>query len=107
MPFRKYGNNKTNGYDSKKEYLRGLELRQWQKDGKISDLEEQKKFILQEGFKNNQGKTQYPIHYTPDFCYKENGVEVAEDVKGFKTEVYKIKAKLFQKKYPNIKFIET
>jgi hypothetical protein len=107
MHFSKYGNTKTNGYDSKKEYLRGLELRQWQKDGKISDLEEQKKFILQEGFKNNQGKTMYPIHYTLDFCYKENGVQVAEDVKGFKTDVYKLKAKLFQKKYPNIKFIET
>tara|TARA_R110002012_G_C11438574_1_gene590297 strand:- start:46 stop:381 length:336 start_codon:yes stop_codon:yes gene_type:complete len=103
----KYGNKKTNGYDSKKEHKRSLQLKQLQKEGKISKLEEKKVFVLQEGFKNNQGKTQYPIHYTPDFCYIENGVEVAEDVKGFKTEVYKIKAKLFQKKYPNIKFIET
>ena len=103
----KYHNTKINGYDSIKEYSRGLELRQWQKKGKISKLEKQKIFVLQESFKNNQNKTIRSIKYIVDYFYIENGIEVAEDVKGFKTDVYKIKAKLFQKKYPNIKFIET
>ena len=103
----KYGNKKVNGYDSEKEYKRSLQLKQLQKEGKISELEEQKVFILQESFKNNQNKTIKSIKYIADYFYIENGVEVAEDVKGFKTDVYKIKAKLFQKKYPNIKFIET
>ena len=88
---KKYKNIKTNGYDSKKEYKRSL----------------QKVFVLQESFKNNQNKTIRSISYIIDYFYIENGVEVAEDVKGFKTDVYKIKAKLFQKKYSNIKFIET
>tara|TARA_S200002703_G_scaffold135922_1_gene125006 strand:+ start:116 stop:436 length:321 start_codon:yes stop_codon:yes gene_type:complete len=104
---KKYKNIKTNGYDSKKEYKRSLQLKQLQKEGKISNLEEQKVFVLQESFKNNQNKTIRSISYIIDYFYIENGVEVAEDVKGFKTDVYKIKAKLFQKKYSNIKFIET
>ena len=103
----KYGNTKTNGYDSKKEHKRSLQLKQLQKEGKISKLEEQKAFILQESFKNNQNKSIRTIKYIVDYYYIENGVEVAEDVKGFKTDVYKIKAKLFQYKYPDIKFIET
>ena len=32
--------------------------------------------------------------YLADFVYKENGKEVVEDTKGFRTEVYKIKKKL-------------
>ena len=103
----KYGNKKTNGYDSKKEHKRSLQLNQLQKERKISKLEEQKVFVLQESFKNNQNKIIRAIKYIVDYYYIENGIEVAEDVKGFKTDVYKIKAKLFQKKYPDIKFIET
>ena len=64
-----------------------------------------------------------PITYTPDFQYTvvntidlvcgrytirlEAGEEVIEDVKGFKTETYKVKRKLFLAKYPNFIFIET
>jgi hypothetical protein len=32
--------------------------------------------------------------YVADFCYRENGVDVVEDVKGTRTELYKIKAKM-------------
>lgn len=103
----KYGNKKINGYDSKKEHKRSLQLKQLQKERKISKLEEQKVFVLQESFKNNQNKTIRAIKYIVDYYYIENGIKVAEDVKGFKTDVYKIKAKLFQKKYPSIRFIET
>ncbi len=34
--------------------------------------------------------------YIADFCYRENGELVVEDVKGVRTEVYALKAKLFE-----------
>lgn len=108
----KYHNIKTfsNGikYDSKKEARRGDELRLMEKAGLISDLERQKRFVLQEGFTNNKGEKIRPITYIADFYYKEKNW-IAEDVKSSatKTEVYKIKKKLFEFKYPEITFRES
>lgn len=34
--------------------------------------------------------------YRADFCYVEDGREIVEDCKGFRTDSYKIKAKLMQ-----------
>lgn len=102
----KYGNKKTNGYDSKKEAKRASELQLLVRAGAITDLKEQVKIELQPSFKCN-GKTERAIAYVADFTYNQNGQEIIEDVKGFKTDVYKIKRKLLLYKYPNIKFIET
>lgn len=44
--------------------------------------------------------------YEGDFSYMENRQAVVEDVKGFATDVYKLKAKLFKALYPGIKFVE-
>ena len=68
--------------------------------GLIRNLELQKKFVLQSSFKLN-GKTRQKIVYIADFYYFDikNGKWVVVDVKGFKTEVYKIKKKLFEYKY--------
>ena len=40
--------------------------------------------------------------------YYDNHLEryVVEDVKGMKTEVYKIKKKLFEHKYPDLELLE-
>lgn len=105
----KYGNYKVGGCDSKKEFRRKRELTLLQAAGEIKNLEEQKSFVLQEGFQAQSGKKLRPITYIVDFYYFDcaKNCWVAEDVKGFKTDVYKIKAKLFQFRYPEITFLET
>jgi hypothetical protein len=108
------GNNyfrtkKYKGSDSKTEHERLLQLRLLEKAGEIKNLQEQVSFELQPSFKTNQGKTIKKMEYTPDFVYydcKLKGI-VAEESKGFKTESYKMRSKLFQYKYPEYIFIET
>ena len=102
----KYYNKKTNGYDSKKESIRASNLKILERAGSISDLKEQVVFELQPSFKLN-GKTELSIKYIADFTYIQDGNYIVEDVKGFKTEVYKLKRKMLLFKYSNIKFIES
>lgn len=85
-------------FDSKKEANYYTYLKLLEKAGKITDLELQKKFVLQTSFKLN-GKTYRAITYIADFVYKENGQVHVVDTKGYRTQVYKIKKKLFMKKY--------
>ena len=108
----KYHNRKTfyKGvvYDSKKEAKRAYELEMLQRSGFICNLERQRRFELQQSFKIG-GKTYRAITYVADFYYydKTKQTWVVEDTKGFRTEVYKIKKKLFLYKYfPEILFIE-
>lgn len=103
----KYKNKKMvlNGrvYDSKKEMMRAIQLKQMEKAGLISDLQEQVRFVLQEPFVNNYGKKIREIAYVADFVYNENGKQIVEDVKSQATRdiaVFKIKHKMFEKKYP-------
>jgi len=103
MNYRKYGNKEiiVNGirFQSKKEANRYCELLLLQRAKIISNLKLQPRFLLQEGFKKN-GKTYKKIEYIADFQYVENGKVIIEDVKGYETEVFKIKHKLFEYKYP-------
>lgn len=87
-------------FDSKKEGNRYLELRLLLKARKIRDLELQKKFELLPKYKINN-KTIRAISYIADFVYWDisKNEMVIEDTKGFKTEVYKLKKKLFEYKY--------
>ena len=87
-------------FDSKKEANRYCELKMMEKAHVISGLELQKRFELQESFKLN-GKTIRAITYLADFVYfdEEKGQPIVEDVKGMRTDVYKIKKKLFESKY--------
>jgi len=94
-------------FDSQKECKRYKVLKFREKAGEIMCLELQPKFLLQETFKAN-GETHRAISYKADFKYfdiLENKL-IVEDVKGFITDVYKIKKKLFLYKYPGICFIE-
>lgn len=72
--------------------------------GAITKIVLQPKYMLQEGFKKD-GKTYKPIQYKADFLvtYKD-GSEKIIDVKsiGTITEVFKIKQKLFEKRYPEL-----
>lgn len=88
-------------FDSIAESKRYKELAVLEKAGKITGLELQPHFLLQEGFKK-KGKTYRKIEYIADFQYIENGQVIVEDVKGKETEVFKLKRKLFEKKYPDL-----
>lgn len=106
MKVSKYRNRKTNGYDSAKEAKRAAELKLLEKAGHITDLQEQVTILLQERFQCN-GKWERAIAYIADFVYFKDGQKIVEDVKGFKTDVYKIKRKMLLFNYPDIIFIES
>jgi hypothetical protein len=100
----KYGNKHITidniKFSSIKEAKRYEELKNYQEQGKIRGLELQVKYNLQPSFKIN-GKTIRAIDYIADFTYTDNTTEelVVEDVKGYKTDIYKLKRKLFAYKY--------
>jgi hypothetical protein len=85
----KYRNQKTQGFDSKREFNRAQELILLVKVGAISKLEFQVPYELipkQDGERS--------VVYKADFRYWENGALVVEDVKGMKTRDYILKRKL-------------
>ena len=94
-------------FDSKREANRYSELKLLEKQGHIKDLELQHKFELQPGFKKN-GKTYRAITYIADFVYMDlrTNKNIVEDVKGFKTETYKLKKKLFEYTYMDLELRE-
>ena len=88
-------------FDSKKEAGRYKELKLLERAGEIKNLQLQPRFTLQESF-IYQGKTERKITYIADFMYEEkNGEVVVEDVKSeiTKTPLYRVKRKLFLKRY--------
>lgn len=95
-------------FDSKKEAARYSYLKNLELVGKIDRLELQPRFVLMEGFRY-EGKAIRKIEYVADFLYRDLSTYelVVEDVKGVKTDVYKLKKKLFLKHYGNeYKFME-
>lgn len=87
-------------FDSIKEMKYYLYLRYNQQMGKIKDLELQKEFELQPKYKLNN-KTIRRITYKADFTYKTTADDKLHviDVKGFRTDVYRLKKKMFEYKY--------
>ncbi len=85
-------------FDSKKEANYYIKLKILKDAGKISGLRLQEKFVLQPSFKLN-GKTYRAITYVADFVYKDDKGMHVVDTKGYRTETYKIKKKLFMKKF--------
>ena len=107
---RKYNNRKIeiDGYtfDSKLEADFYLRLKPLVKIGKIKELKIHPRYLLQEGFSKN-GKHFNPIYYVADFeVTYDDGVAVIYDTKGMRTEVYKIKRKLFEYKYQDKTIVE-
>lgn len=106
--YNKYRNTKViyDGFkfDSKKELKRYQELKLLERAGEITKLQRQIKFILQPSYTNNLGKHIREISYIADYFYydKKKEIYIVEDVKGIRTEVYKIKKKLFEYVYPNL-----
>lgn len=88
-------------FDSKAEMNRYAELKMLERAGIIKDLKLQPRFPLIPAHENERGLT-----YVADFAYEENGHRIVEDVKGHKTDVYKLKRKLFRERYPELDFRE-
>lgn len=85
-------------FDSKKELEYYIILLDRLKHNEISNLKRQVKFELQPSYKFNN-KLIRSITYIADFTYQENGQLKVIDTKGYRTEVYKLKKKLFEYKY--------
>lgn len=101
----KYNNKKIQidmyVFDSILEANRYKQLALLERAKQIKNLRLQVPFLLQESFRKNN-KTYRKIEYIADFVYEENGQTIVEDTKGVKTEVFKIKQKLFEYKYPDL-----
>ncbi len=103
----KYKNKKTvvDGitFDSKAESEYYLVLKEMLAAGEIKDMRLQPVYVLQEKCVRN-GKKLQAITYKADFeVLHLNGTLEVIDIKGEETEAFKIKAKMFQYKYPNMK----
>lgn len=98
----KYNNKKITidniVFDSKKEARRYQQLKSMEKAGLITNLALQPKFVLQDAFVY-KNRTYRKIEYIADFSYVrvEDDILVVEDVKGLKTDVFKLKEKMFLK----------
>ena len=105
-PKSKYNNNKPTYYDpdlkdtlifdSNKELSYYLLLKDRVKKGEISDLRRQYAIVIQPPFTDITGTKHRAITYKADFVYLDNKTLKTHliDVKGFKTEIYKLKKKL-------------
>jgi hypothetical protein len=86
-------------FDSMKEARRWSALRLLERAGRIRHLERgfDLPFVV-------AGRTLFK--YRPDFLYFEDDVRIVEDVKGFRTPVYRLKKKIIEAAY-NIQIRET
>lgn len=86
----KYGNIKAEAdgitFHSKAERGRWMDLRLMEKAGEISELQRQVRYPL-------EVNGLHVCDYIADMVYEKNGL-VVEDVKGYKTEIYRLKKKL-------------
>lgn len=92
-------------FDSKKEAKRFDELLLLAKQGIIKNLTLQPEFEIISTVRWNK-KTLCKIKYIADFKYEQNENIVVEDVKGFKTDVYQLKKRLFLLQNPTLDFRE-
>lgn len=84
-------------FDSKLEATRYTELKLLERNGLIKDLVLQPSYDLIPSFKKGN-KTYRKTTYRADFSYYDNKLNktIIEDTKGFKTDVYILKRKLFE-----------
>lgn len=85
-------------FDSSREAHRYLVLKGMVEDGLIENLRRQVRYELVPAF-DVDGRHYRPVYYVADFVYVEDGKEIVEDVKGMRTDVYRLKSKLFARRY--------
>jgi hypothetical protein len=101
----KYGSQKVEKdghiFDSKIEARYHDQLKWLEANKQILFYRLQPRYLLQEAFEKN-GRKFRKIEYVADFevHHLDGSIEVI-DVKGMETEAFKIKRKLFEKKYPH------
>ena len=116
-PKNKYNNQKSNGFDSKREERRYKQLLLMEKAGEITDLQRQVKFVLipaqrefcSEIYSKGRNKGRFKpgkiiereVAYYADFVYTDvnSNRMVVEDAKGMRTPEYVIKRKMMLKEY--------
>lgn len=99
-------NNVKHKFDSKREARCFDDLFRQLKLGMISQLKLQPKYLLIPTLNWNE-TTLRKISYIADFEYLDkNGNKIAVDAKGFQTDVYKLKKRLFIQNYPDYKLVE-
>lgn len=101
-PRAKYGNRKVTidgeTFDSLAEARRWGDLLLLQRAGRITELRRQVPYVLVPAIpKTRDLPAQRAVTYVADFVYRDRERRlVVEDVKGVRTEVYKLKAKLMR-----------
>ena len=96
----KYNNSKVTyqglTFDSKKEFEYYLILKDKEKRGLVFNIKRQVPLEIQPAFTDKTGVKHRAIIYKADFVYTDrvSGKVKYIDVKGFRTEVYKLKKKL-------------
>jgi hypothetical protein len=91
----KYGNKRTEGYDSEKESNYAGQLKLLVRCGQIYELREQVKFEVV----GSRGGSR-PRYYVADFVYRDRAGKVhVVDVKGVKTAVYQLKKALLWERH--------
>ena len=95
-------------FDSKAEARRWQELKLMELSGVIRDLERQPTYVLIAPFVAKDGTKHRGVKYRGDFRYLEaaSGQVICEDVKGARTEAYRVKKALLLWRYPEINFRE-
>ena len=92
-------------FDSKAEAARYAELKLMARAGEIEHLRLQPRYIIHDAFRAaSDGKKYRKIEYVGDFEYwdpKRHRL-ICEDVKGARTDLYRVKRKLFLARYPSI-----
>jgi hypothetical protein len=101
----KYGNQPMwlDGYyfDSKAEARHYAQLRLAEEMGDISELQVHPRYKVADA---PNGETD--VYYEADFAYRtREGKLVVVDVKGFETQAWKIKRKLFMTRYPELELV--
>ena len=90
-------------FDSKREAARYQELRLQEKLGAIRNLQRQVAFVLLDDYTRPDGVRIRGIKYLADFVYVAKGGNlIVEDCKGFRTDIYKLKKKMFEARYGTI-----
>lgn len=84
-------------FDSVAESRRYVELRLMERAGAIESLRVHPRYEL---LPKENG--QRAVRYEGDFEYREGGRVVCEDLKGVQTPVFRLKANLFRRRYPEI-----
>ena len=85
-------------FDSQKEADYYSELKLQLRAGVIKGFCRQPEFILVDGFADKK-----PVIYKADFIvFKQDGIAEIIDVKGMETEIFKLKKKQFEDKFPEL-----